>query len=96
MQALELSFPALRGASGAPVMFESTPFIAEELKWGIVGVLVANVAYHAIPAQIISLVGDDDKYIEEQKYMLPQGLAVDINHLKPMYERVIGDGSGAQ
>lgn len=90
LDALELSFPALQGASGAPVLFESTPFIPEELKWGIVGVLVANVAYHAIPAQVISLVAEDDSYIEERRYMLPQGLAVNVNHLKPMYERVLG------
>jgi Trypsin-like peptidase domain len=94
VHALELSFPALRGASGAPVLFESTPFVADELKWGIVGVLVANHDYHAIPAQTITYVGDDASYIEERHYMLPQGLAVDINHLKPMYERVISDGSG--
>ncbi|AGB26874.1 hypothetical protein Mycsm_06759 (plasmid) [Mycobacterium sp. JS623] len=90
LSALELSFPALSGASGAPVLIESTPFVAEHLKWGIVGVLAANVAYHAIPAQIISLVADDDTYIEERQYMLPQGLAVDINHLKPLYHEVFG------
>ena len=94
LDALELSFPALQGASGAPVMFESTPFISEELKWGVVGVLVANVAYHAIPAQVITLVAENDSYIEERQYMLPQGLAVDINHLRAMYDRVFGHGSG--
>ena len=75
-------------------MFESTPFISEELKWGVVGVLVANVAYHAIPAQVITLVAENDSYIEERQYMLPQGLAVDINHLRAMYDRVFGHGSG--
>ena len=34
LDALELSIPALQGASGAPVLFESTPFIKEEQKWG--------------------------------------------------------------
>lgn len=88
VDALELSFPALKGASGAPIMFESTPFIRDEWKWGIVGVLVSNLAYHAIPAQIITVVGDDNSYIEERQYMLPQGLAVNIKHLRPMYGRV--------
>lgn len=93
LDALELSFPALQGASGAPVLFESTPFITEEQKWGIVGVLVANVTYQAIPAQVITLVAEDDSYIEERQYMLPQGLAVDINHLRAMHDRVFGHGS---
>lgn len=88
IDALELSFPALKGAGGAPVVFESTPFIADKWKWGIVGVLVSNLAYHAIPAQIISVVGDDDSSIEERQYMLPQGLAVNIKHLRPMLERI--------
>ena len=59
----------------------------------MVGVLVGNVGYETIPAQIITLVGDDDTYMEERQYMLPQGLAVDISHLRPMYERAIGSRS---
>ena len=58
-----LSFPALEGASGAPVMFESTPFVREELKWGIVGVLAGNIGYHVIPAQIISLLTEDNSVL---------------------------------
>lgn len=89
--ALELSFPALKFASGAPVMIENMPWDqVRDIAWGIVGVLVGNIGYETIPAQIITLLGDEDKYIEERQYMLPQGLAVDINHLRPMYERVMG------
>jgi hypothetical protein len=88
--ALELSFPALQGASGAPVMFDSTPFVREEQKWGIIGVLASNAEYHAMPAQVISLLKEGNSYLEERRYMLPQGLAININHLRPMYERVVG------
>jgi Trypsin-like peptidase domain len=88
-QALELSFPALEGASGAPVMYESTPFVAVEERWGVVGVLVSNVGYEAIPAKIVTELYEDNSTLQEIKYMLPQGLAVNINHLRPMYERAM-------
>ena len=84
----ELSFPALEGASGAPVMFESVPTLNQEWAWGIVGVLASNIGYHAIPAQIIT-VEDDGNRIVKESYMLPQGLAVNIKHLRPMYERAM-------
>jgi hypothetical protein len=44
------------------------------------------VECHAIPAQIIT-VGDEGNRTVNESYMLPQGLAVNIKHLRPMYER---------
>lgn len=90
LHALELSFPALEGASGAPVMFEASPFVPHEPAWGIVGVLITNIGYDTVPAQIVTELGADNSYLEERQYILPQGIAVDINHLKPLYERVFG------
>ena len=70
---LELSFPALKGASGAPVM--SGQF---EL-WGVI---IANVNHHLLPAQIETIYDDDGRVVEETQYMLPQGLAVHVNVIR--------------
>lgn len=77
--ALELSFPALKGASGAPV-------IDREAK-SILGVIVANVSYELLPSQIESVLDEKNNIYEETKFMMPQAVAVNIQHLKSMYER---------
>jgi len=74
--ALELSFPALKGSSGAPVVSNSTFNI-----WGIV---IANVSYHLLPAQIESVLDEEKRIIEETKFLLPQGIAVHVKHLREM------------
>jgi hypothetical protein len=78
--ALELSWPALRGASGAPVVLNDGTF-------RIVGVVIANVSYHLLPVQVESVLDEKNNLIEETKYMLPQAIAVNIKHLRAMYER---------
>ena len=79
IDALELSFPALRGASGAPVMRSDNYAV-----WGIV---VANVSYHLLPAQIESVLDEDNNIFEEVRYMLPQAAAVNIRHAREMFGR---------
>jgi hypothetical protein len=64
--ALELSFPALRGASGAAVFYNQPPFT-------VVGVVVANNSYHLLPAQIESVLDEKNELLEETRFMLPQG-----------------------
>jgi hypothetical protein len=72
---LELSFPALRGASGSPILD-----IAQDIKvWGIV---VANISYHLMPAQIETVTREDGSVDEEVKFLLPQALAVNVKHLR--------------
>ena len=68
--ALEVSFPALRGASGAPV-FTSNGFVC-------VGMMIGNMSYHLMLAQIETVFDDAGKPIEEVRYMLPQGIAVGV------------------
>lgn len=68
------SFLALRGASGAPVFYNQ--------KFHVVGVIVASASYHLLPIQIETDLTDDNKLIEERKYLLPQALAVNIKHLQ--------------
>ena len=44
--ALEVSFPAVRGASGAPLMY------MVDRGFYIIGVLVSNAHYHLLPAEV--------------------------------------------
>ena len=67
----DASFPALQGASGAPVLRQSD-FV-------VVGMLVANLERHLLPAQVVKIQTDDD-YREETSYFLPlgQGLQAEL------------------
>jgi hypothetical protein len=71
-QCLELSFPALRGASGAPVLME--------LGGAVVGMIIQNIGRELLPAQIETITESED-YIEEIKYYLPNGKAISWVHL---------------
>lgn len=67
---LELSFPALKGASGAAVV---------ELHAGemiVHGMMVANAERHLLPAHIEAVLDEDNDIYEERKYFLPQAVAV--------------------
>jgi hypothetical protein len=68
VEMLELSFPALKGASGAPV------FLEQSLQ--VVGVVVANVERELLPAQVLRSVADSGDVHEEILYFMPNGLAV--------------------
>jgi hypothetical protein len=81
--ALEVSFPAVRGSSGAPLMYEHRGF-------HIIGVLVSNAEYHLLPAHVQIALNAANTLLDEVKYFLPQGIAVNIRHLRSMYERVVG------
>lgn len=76
--ALEVSFPALRGASGAPILS------SEHLK--VYGVIIANIDYHLIPAMVEATMDDKGEMSDEIKYMLPQGIAVHVKHLRNLLE----------
>ena len=73
--AFELSFPSLAGASGAPVMIENMPWTPPANAWGIVAVLGANNTFRALAGTA-------------GEFLLPQGIGIDINHLKPLYNKV--------
>lgn len=70
---LDLSFPALKGASGAPVISE----------WdaSVVGMVVANVERHLLPAQVETIHGSDG-IVEHRTYFLPTGHAISWEHLE--------------
>jgi hypothetical protein len=64
---MDVSFPALQGASGAPIIRESD--------FAVVGMIVANHEMHLMPAQIVKI--ESDKIVEETKYFLPLGKAIE-------------------
>jgi len=80
-EALELSFPALRGASGAPVVTNDGMFRLH-------GVVVANVSYHLLPAQIASILDEKNEILEETQFMLPQALAVNVKHVRALLRAI--------
>lgn len=72
---LELSFPALRGASGAAVVeVRGAQMIAH-------GMIVANTERHLLPAHIETVLNQKNEILEERKYFLPQAVAVNTTHI---------------
>jgi hypothetical protein len=74
-----VSFPALDGASGSPILCPSQGFAV----WGVVK---ANIGHHLLPAQIERVYGSDSKLVEETKFMLPQALAINVRHLNNLID----------
>jgi S1-C subfamily serine protease len=72
---LELSFPGLRGASGAAVVPVDRPGEV----WGMV---MGNTAYELHPAHVETIYDNDNKVSEETRFYLPQGLAINVRYLK--------------
>lgn len=93
-EAMELSFPALRGASGAPVMINEVAVntLLGKENLGIVGVVIANAAYHLAPVQVEEVLNADNTSYGETRFMLPQGLAVSVRHIRAMYEDALSEG----
>jgi hypothetical protein len=66
---LEVSFPALQGASGAPVLNTANN--------SVVGMLIGNQERHLLPAQVVTIECDDGR-TEATSYFLPMGVALDV------------------
>lgn len=65
------SFPALQGASGAPVLTA----VKAPKQFAVAGMLVANAQRHLLPAQVVTI-HDGPSYSETTSYFLPFGKAV--------------------
>jgi hypothetical protein len=70
---IEVSFPALRGASGSAIVNGMTG--------DVIGMLIANRATHLMPAQLERVEGPAG-VVEEVRYYLPYGLALSWEHLQ--------------
>lgn len=65
------SYPALQGASGAPVISASQ----NKKQFSVAGMLVANAERHLLPAQVVKI-EDGAEYRETTSYFLPYGKAI--------------------
>jgi|SRR5579871_438118 len=79
-EALELSFPAISGASGAPIIC-----LEDYHLWGIV---MANVSYQLLPVQIETTLDEKNQLLQEVQYYLPQGIAIHVKHLRAFLNEV--------
>jgi hypothetical protein len=73
VELLEISYPALVGASGAAVIGEDTQ---EAL-----GVIIRNRARQLMPAQVLKTIDETGQAIEEVQFHLPHAQAVGFKHL---------------
>ncbi|MEP6605749.1 MAG: serine protease [Nitrosospira sp.] len=74
-QALELSFPILRGASGAPIL------ALRGDRLSLLGVAFGNLEYEVRPVSIHEVLDESNKIYERKQYMLPLGLAINSSHV---------------
>ncbi len=79
---LELSFPALRGASGAAIVLWHPPFKL----WGII---TANYARELLPAHVERILEENGQISEETNFYLPQALGIHVSHVRAVLERLI-------
>lgn len=77
---LELSYPALKGSSGAPVLVEQTG--------EVVGMILDNVEHHLLPAHVERIVDQKGGVTEEHEYFLPVGLAIHWSHLREFVDSI--------
>ncbi len=73
MRCFDTSFPALSGASGAPVLVPP--------RYTVAGMLVANVQRHLLPAHILRVHDECGSIIEEERYYLPFGQALEADEV---------------
>lgn len=78
---LEVSFPALRGASGAPLIFDQD--------FSVVGMILGNVERHLLPAQIEKIEGGPEGPVETRYYFLPRAYAISWVELKEFVDESI-------
>lgn len=78
---LELSFPALKGASGAPVFNWLPPFNL----WGI---LSQNIARELHPARVETILDEEGNVTDETRFYLPQGLAINVIHIRELLQEI--------
>jgi hypothetical protein len=79
---LELSYPALKGASGAPVVVLEGPDMHK-----VAGFLTANVQYELLPVQTYMFKDESGGAEEKTHYYLPAGLAVNAKWVTALLQQ---------
>ena len=77
---IDLSYPALKGASGAPVI--------QEQSGNVLGMVVSNIERQLMPAQIERTERPDGTSDEIRRYFLPSTQAIRAVHLREALSRV--------
>jgi hypothetical protein len=72
-EVIDVSYPAFRGASGAPV------FRADN--GDVLGLVVANIGRHLLPAYL-ERIETDEGVAEEIRYYVPNAQAIGVRHLR--------------
>jgi hypothetical protein len=75
---IDLSFPALKGASGAPVIGENS--------FQVLGMILSNVETQLMPAQVEITHRTDGTQDEIRRYFLPSAHAIRAEHLRSAAE----------
>jgi hypothetical protein len=55
----------------------------------VIGVIVSSSSYHLLPIQIETTLNSANMLLDEVKYLLPQALAVNVEHVQPLYPRYL-------
>jgi hypothetical protein len=76
---LDTSFPALQGASGAPIL--------RARDFAVVGMLVANHERHLLPAQVVRIETNNEA-LEETRYLLPVGKAIEAHFVLEVLDQM--------
>jgi hypothetical protein len=79
---MDLSYPALKGASGAPVI--------EESSGNILGMIVGNIEQQLMPAQIERTIRTDGTRDEVVRYFMPSAQAIHASHLRSALSQTVG------
>jgi hypothetical protein len=82
---IEVSFPVLQGASGAPLMVNEPPFF-------VIGMITHSVEHQLVPAQTV-IIRDGKDYKEETKYYLSTGRAIGTDHLLDFVKELDHEGN---
>ena len=80
---IDLSYPALKGASGAPVIEEQSGYV--------LGMIVANIERQLMPAQVERTERPDGTKDEVIRYFLPSAQALRASHLREALSRVMDE-----
>lgn len=83
--ALELSFPILRGASGAPV-------ITNNIDYHVLGIVAHSIERELTPIQVYGVLDEANQLYEETRYLLPQGIAINVIHIRAALEELTTTG----
>ena len=92
MHCMILPWPAMKGASGSPVMVLGSGDQAEA-PIAILGMVIENRESELLPARFEEIRNDAGETVERYHYFSPNALAIGADHLAKFAAEVLGPGS---